>query len=533
MIRKYLSDTNRMPLFTRDSAPVLNKFGRLLDRWSVSGLVIAGILLFHILTLNHFPRPWVDEGLTGSRAVEFSRSGSPVGELDKRLFDVLNQKKSVLPVWPSFFYSLFVPEDAPISILPLRIVSFSFGAALLGIVFLIGKEIAGKPLALIWVVTLGMSPVFASASHVARADIMGTACGYLAVFIFLRAKNWSIWWHIVTGVIVSSAFELHPRSAICSIILFGLYVDRYGLRFLQRRETWLFVVGGVIGLGIIAFVHIYPDYQNFISNMQIFHSGRTPPGGRGFLRVGESFGDVLLSISNLQGIQQGLFFFAPLVLLKYFDRNSRTVLIVGITSLIGGALLLQNKDTFTFIILEPAITLWIATVIFLICCHKLPKLNFQSPLIVVVSSLFFINSVLAIGQVAISERSCHDELDTITHAIRSVSKPNEFVISDETYWIKMQDYHFMPWKTMISYQRIKNAASLTDAFKYFRPDYLVTDKYVRYFLSDSSFDDTFREELRMSLTELVLIINTYGKLERTISSHCYGEVEIFKFNWNQ
>ena len=484
-----------------------------------------------------YPAPWVDEGLTASRAVSQLRNGNPSGELDKRLLALTNTVagQSAIPVWPSELFAVFMPSVGDISLIQIRAVSLIFGSILILSCFFIGTAFSGIPLGILFALTLGTSIPFAFASHVGRADIMGIAggCAACAVFLHLGHRHWLF--SLFAGFIVGSSFELHARASIYGITIASLYWAKFGTSFIRHKNFWFYVLGGTLGLGIYAAIHILPDLNAFVETQAVVNSGRTPPGGRlGFEQLSKiisSAKEIALTILMYQSWVVIIFALFPFVAFTCWKKNGKSVLAFIGATLAGAVLLMDAKGLYNAIAYAPAFSLGVAYVVYVACCTEAIPAKLRLAAASLVGSIFVLSSGMTAFAFSIGERHCSKDFENTLNVIRSSITPEDFVMSDETYWLGLQNQNYMPWKTLKSYQRARPGASLADAFQHFKPDIFVIDGFVGSFFGDEKSEKTFQEELRLPTTELSNILLANGKLVNRFDSTCYGRVDIFRFQW--
>ncbi|MCX5868794.1 MAG: glycosyltransferase family 39 protein [Proteobacteria bacterium] len=252
------------------------------ELYAVSALFLAGLILrfFH---LGH-ESVWLDEVLS----YEFARSS--IVEIVRRTAADVHPPLYYLILHP--FLSLGIREEI------LRLPSFLFGSLAIPLVYLIGRELYGKPQGLIAALLLAFSPFHIFYSQEARMYPLFFFWVCLSTYLLilaLRGGQWKFW----IGYALATAFSLYTHYFTVFILLAqNLYVLIYWIRkdfqkgFLLR---WL-ASQGIILLVFAPWLPVllaqyrsgkgewmiryfgYPGVRNILETIRVFGTGPALPG---------------------------------------------------------------------------------------------------------------------------------------------------------------------------------------------------------------------------------------------------------------
>lgn len=101
--------------------------------------------------------------------------------------------------------------------------------------------------------------------------------------------------HLLAGLFMGWGMFAHYHASGFGVVLaIALYGPRYAARlrakqYWPEKELWLYVLGGLIGAGMVALVQIFPDVDSFINNRGPRHPKSLP---KYFKSVGRHIGNI-------------------------------------------------------------------------------------------------------------------------------------------------------------------------------------------------------------------------------------------------
>ncbi len=493
----------------------------------------------HLLSLLRIPAAFEDEGWYASRAWGLLHTGWAFGTVDSGVFEHY-------PHYERFFFWLGSALTAPFlalfgpNLFTIRLVSLLFGMILLAVIYYIGVRLYDQRTGLLAVGLLGTSGVFFQMAHLGRQDVIVAAFGYGAVACYLSATHTGRYWTgFLAGLLATLTLDIHPTGAIFIAAVGLLCLRDYGLRAVQTARCWAVGAGIAVGALYFAGLHLLPDPQAFAALYRLtFGDIRTPPllSGNPFIWIAV-VKDTLIQLEiplldgslRIQKLLGWLIAVATISLLWRRSHADKTVL-----TLLGGliltfAMLTQLRHPFYYISLLPAAVLVVAAWIAWIA--RLPWRGSLRGY-----SRMFLLWGLVLGAVILGSRTLRwDENPNYESALAEVRQAipaGSTVMGNQLYWFARPTDRYLSWEQLVFYQRYRPGSSLLDAFESLRPDYLIFDDTLRFYVKpDKSQMDFYIQTFFISEPEMRRFLANHGRLIATFPSATVGPLQIYQLNW--
>ena len=491
-------------------------------------ILIALILVINAITLLRYPAPNSDDAWMASRAWEFTKSGNSFGPLDIGVLDRYEDYENFYPWLSSAIQSLGIRLFGTPSLLAIRFVSIIFGSILLIAVYWIGIALDGKQLGILCVAFTAFSLAFLLSSHLGRPDIIAATFGYIGIALYLNNRSANIWISVLVGLIVSLAFEVHPNAIIFSLTIATLFFYKYKWNIVRKIDFWGFIAGGMIGILIYLYLHVFPNPQTFISLYKIvFSSTHIPPI---FTADLEDLWQAIPAMGLL------LVYTYPLIILGFWAvfrfRKQRptyiTILLVINTALIlSFTLLVRNKFLLYYAIyFSPGLTMLVAA--FFNDFVKSPTRNqFEYNFRLTIVSLI---CLLPLFQVIKFDPP--PNYQQVQLRVNQAVKPGATIMGNQLYWFGLRDHRYYSWENLVFYMRDKPGSRLENAFRALKPDFFILDSQVRYYTFDGDKMNNYFQQFQVPKSELETFLNQYAELETIIEESSGGKfIEIYHIDW--
>ncbi len=235
---------------------------------------ISAIVLLHIVTLLRYPFPFVDEAWFAARAWAWEQNGASFGLLDRGIFDYNAHGYQVFPFLFTALQAHSLTIAGGVSLVALRGVSLVGGVLLLAALYVIGTHWYDRTVGIGVVIVVALSRPFWLSAHLARPDTIAAAMGYSALALLLTTRHHAFWRAFLCGMLLTIGFEFHPNALIFALPLAVVALPRP-----DRRQLFAGLsVGGLLGIGVYAAVHILPNIDAYRATMQLVYGvTHTPP----------------------------------------------------------------------------------------------------------------------------------------------------------------------------------------------------------------------------------------------------------------
>ena len=495
--------------------------------------LFAAVVTFHLLTLMRFPAPFVDEAWFAGRAWALIHSGHAFSTLDMGIIEELEGYWTFFPWLPAWIQAQVMSLFASPDIFAVRIVSLAFGLMLLAAVYAIADQLGGRRLALLSVVLVSVSWPFFYSAHLARTDIMAAAFGFMAVALYANHRSSRSWMGLISGLCVGVAYEMHAYGAIFGVAIVALYfLDLRWIMF-KSRHFWSFVLGTIVGLVFYAALHILPYPQTYYEiNQLTFAVDHIPP----ILTLDPHV--ITQAVSDM-----GVMLFAAyqpmilvillsiVVLVKRSSEVDKRLLVLAGSLVIGHTLLIRTKFLYYAILVTPALDLIVATFLLQFFQYRwrgrVRDYAYHT----------FVWGLLA-GAIALNLSALRidfqGDYQLAQSRISEVVKPGDSIMGPQTYWFGLYDHTYYSWEKLRLYQRYEQGSTLQDALQEFRPDILIIDRFLSFFMVEAGQEqDLYQQTLGVPRSEMETFLTCYADLMTEFDGGYYGQVRVYRINWHK
>jgi 4-amino-4-deoxy-L-arabinose transferase-like glycosyltransferase len=497
--------------------------------WSGAVMLFVAVTGVGLWSLLRTPPPFVDEAWYASRAWSFIQTGRAFGTLDAGVFDKYEGYWTYFPLLGTWLQALAI-RMLGLSLLSVRLVSLTFGLALLAAIYAIGKQLFGPRVGLLAVFLMAFSPPFLYSSHLARQDIMVAALGFSALALSVTNRTSSVK-GLLAGLAVGLAFEIHPNGALYGPPIVGLYLLDGGWSALRAKRFWAFVAGLAGGLAFYAAIHIlpYPGTYAALTGLA-FSSTHTPPllvPNRGVwlesvLQTCQLFGST--------DIRLPLVVAAVVVLLRRRSAADRKLLTLSTALILAFTALVRNKLGYYALLVSPSLDLLVAALVWELLqgCNSSSRWARRSTAV----ALGLVTASVAMS-VTPMLKDPTSEYGATLDRVRQAIAPESSVLGTQTYWFAMPDKTYFSWQQLVYYQRSAPGSSLEDAFRALHPDVLIIDPHIEWFVAgDKSQLPNYRQFLTLPKAELERFLDRQAELVTTVETPTFGRIRIYRIDWS-
>ena len=260
----------------------------------------------------------------------------------------------------------------------LRTFSTLGGLALIAVVFAVTYLLQDALTAWIAAALLATNLLWLATSHIGRQESWLAVAVWAAVGLTLAAqRRRSRALALLSGLVVALSADVHPLGAYACIALGLWWLVEW--RHDRRLLTW-FVIGGLMGAGYYAAVHILPDPVRFI---QAIHDEAVSYGAEGWTPLA-AFIQRHVSYAATNPLELALLIAGALAGLRY---QRRLGVFVG-ALIVLYALTVADPNPYYPLI-------WITGMVILTAAAlRRVRIGWRAPLLVAVWALFILNTVL-------------------------------------------------------------------------------------------------------------------------------------------
>ena len=501
--------------------------------WVVLGALLVVAAVFNGLTLLNYPATFVDEGWNASRSLGLLQTGHQFAGVDSGVYQ---QFEGYWTYWPWLGAAIHAAaiQLLGLSLTTMREVSLLFGLMLLAIVFQIGAGLHNKRTGFMSAGLLSVSLPFLYSSHMARHDIIVAVFGYGAIALQLsEARSVTTGWKglpirsLLAGLLVGLSLDIHLNGLLFVPVVGMLYLLDSGHGIFKSRPFWVFVLGLGGGVLFYAAMHILPNPQTYSAL-----SGFGPTGGHTSpllsLDPGAWLQAVTGTVSHLDLRMLPVIALAGVALVKRGSGSDRKTLLVFAAVVVAYSLVLIYKPFHYAILVAPAAALVVAALLDMV---------FGTP--VRTSPLGFARAVLVVGIVAGTAVSnlwtvwgaSNNDYSHAAEKIVQTIPEGASIMAAPTFWFARPYQPYINWQQLETYRAYYSNSNLNDAFNYYRPQYMIMDGFIEYFLVDGPETAQDRLQGKILRSELHTILNERGTLLGQVDTEPYGTVRIYKMNW--
>jgi 4-amino-4-deoxy-L-arabinose transferase-like glycosyltransferase len=490
-------------------------------------LLIIGI---HLLTVMRYPEVNVDEAILASRAWAFNQTGHQFGPLDFNITDHLKDYWIVNDWFVTVLQGLVLKLSISPELIWVRLLSLLFGFLLLGINFVIGNKLGGKPLAVTSTLLLAFSKAFFISAHLARSDIFTATFAYSALAVMICASGRYFWINLIAGVLVGVAVETHLNGLIFIPVLISLVLVDNGRDFWHKPGFWGLMAGLFIGAGYYTIIHILPAPETYFQAKNlIFGKEYLPPLLKfdfGIISRGFSEAGLLLMAGLFSLVPLGIIQIVNLI--RRLDQQLSKIVLVNCLLFLGVALIFPKKNVHYSILLAPAF-IWLVAGF----CLDHFRLPWKS------SVWNYIQRVLVLGCLggALAFSIIPTIPDNYQKYQNAQNKVNEYILNGDTvmgnqwYWFGLYNYKYYSWELLFLYPRLYPEKTLADSFEHYRPDVFIVDRQMETLIVDNVAPGTIWYRYHLPKTEMDEYLSKNALLTAKIKTDLYGEIKIYRFTW--
>jgi 4-amino-4-deoxy-L-arabinose transferase-like glycosyltransferase len=222
-----------------------------LGRWAIvigMGVAIVLVMVLHLAFLTAYPSVFIDEPWFSNASWTWLKTGVNFDSIHTGTLDQFGYAwihRPFLGEWPW----LISFATLGLGLFQARLVSWIFGALLLLVTIVSGRQSYNLITGVLAALLLSLSWPFLQASHYARPDIMLAVLAMLAYALASLGLERNKWWaHALAGLLIGLSPDIHPNGTLFAPALAGLYVAAYGFQVYRKPGTWLCLLGGLVGV---------------------------------------------------------------------------------------------------------------------------------------------------------------------------------------------------------------------------------------------------------------------------------------------
>ena len=488
-------------------------------------------MLFHLATLTQHPRVFIDESWLANSSWMWLTTGVNYDSMHHEVFRQFGYEwilRFFLGQAPyALSYSLF-----GLGLFQTRLVAWVFGGVLLFLTAAAGRRLYDLNTGLLAALLLALSLPFLQASRF-RQDIILTAVVMLALWLalwaFRRERAW--WAHLLAGFLVGVGMDVHQSAFMFAPALAALYLAHYGRKLLVRRGTWLAGVGGAVGVGVWAAVHILPNPETYSTLMAFYFSGGADAempivnpatlfesAVREFGRYGFRQNPLDLALIAAGGA----------LLLGRRLAADRLLLTFAGAAFVSFILFNGNKTNLYAIHLYPLFMLIVAQ-LFVTVFRRFSSARTRQAAVALVAASFVVYSGLRVVS-AVRSTAGYDYY-AVTNQLRSAIPSDARVMAMPLWWLGLADYDFSS-SLNLAYYRFYNGYNTAEALAIIRPDYVVLDEVQSVVLVNEG--ETLPQGLnayRVSRAGFMQTLAERGELVLTFSDPHHGSFQLHALRW--
>jgi 4-amino-4-deoxy-L-arabinose transferase-like glycosyltransferase len=494
-------------------------------------IILIAYLFCSFFMVTKFPRVWIDTSWTVIPAYTLAREGelsNPTlrgggGSAQHILAPGVSQAVLLATTYKIFGFGLVQS----------RALSIFAGFFLILSTFYFAKRYYDDTIALLAIIIMASDNVFFVTSRTVRPDILLALFSASGFFLFLHAlETKSLKSFTFSGMLVGVSLYTHPNSFLVLVAITVILFWRFGFSMFKSKLFWTFSLFCLIAFTPYAWYVIKEDYGNGLSHFMAQLGGRA-----GFLngRYWETYLFEYTRYVNYIYFPRRIIIFviqiAALIFAAFSKRRMDRYLLVLVLVFI--ALLPEwnqgNRTPRYFIVFIPALSILVSRLF----KDFFQKVSFAMPNGLVsrrragyavaglIMALFFLNQIG--GNIFILWKHKDNDFYSFIAKVRTTIPEGSKIWGSTAFWIGLHNY---PYLTQSSpYKEVER----------FRPDYAI--------LYDSSIwgeksatlgrDDPTADTYTDIREKMELLCLRKGTFLKKIRNKFYGDVEIYKINWDR
>jgi 4-amino-4-deoxy-L-arabinose transferase-like glycosyltransferase len=490
-------------------------------------IVTMLVLAYQFTHLTRFPSVFIDEPWYANSAWNWLKNGVN--------YDSMHAGTRENVIWP---FIGNVPMVVSFALLGLglfqaRLVSWIFGVILVVLTVLVGRKSFSNLSGLLAGLLLSLSQAFIQASHYARPDIMLAAVGMLSYLISLIAFEKNRWWaHLLAGLFIGLSFDIHQNAILYALGLSVLYLYHYGWKVLSKPGTWLFVIGGSIGVIYYLLVYVLPNPEGFL-NYYKFSLGISHPMPLLTFNLLDWLSSLRAEIGRYHFAENSIDFVILGTSMVYLalrrSKQNWSILIFTVTVFLGFVFLIGNKHDIYAILLYPYFMLIVGAALVGLAKES-QKLDAQKAFSLVLTGLIIISGIYRLNR-STNENRDYDYY-AITQKIETVISPDDSVMGLPNWWLGLSKYHYQS-SLGLTYLHLIEGKSLEQGLEQMKPDIIILDDGLQGLLVDDGYYihkgfDFFK----LPKKEFGDMLISHGTLALEFSNPWHGWFYIYKMSWD-
>ncbi len=346
---------------------------------------------------------------------------------------------------------------------------FSALGLLLGALFtfLLGRRLFGTSAGLAATLILVASNNAFYASHIARTEIWVAAAGagLLAYYLVVRAAPARLR-HVSLGLLMALALSIHPNTFWYSLPI-GLLVLYDNYRTAEGRARVLLVVmGGLLGVVLVAAMQLLPDPPAAIRNIQNEAAVNNLVGFRvldhllGQLNMMWSY--YFLNLNSSVVVATAYFLFGIGYAIVRRTSGDRLLLATLGISIAGFALVMPHKNPFYGVLWEPLLALLAGAGVVRLAAslsERRPSIGASRPAVLLLAPLLVASLA---SQVWLTVKFSPRNLDRYLSEVREHVQPGSRVMGDPALWFAFREGYTLIADSYFDYCRGTQTCSEID-----------------------------------------------------------------------
>lgn len=501
-------------------------------------LAISTILVafFQLIFLTKYPPVFIDEPWFANVAWNWVTTGAPGDSMHANMAGLLGSID-----WPNIgrvavFPLKVVFEYLGLGLFQARLVSWIFGVLAVLATLLVGRKAYSTVTGALAALLLVLSAPFTQASHYARPDVILAAAimlvFWLALFSFERERWWA---HLLTGLVLGLAVDIHPNAAMFIPALVSLYIVTYRSRMLRKRGAWLCAVGGFIGIAYYGLSHIAsnPEAYFTLSNLSF--------GGTHKLPLLTALNPVRFARSLTNEIGRYHFFENSLdfvligagVIYLMIRRSLSDVRLLVFTSVAFTCfgLFVGNKHDIYAILFYPFFMLIVAGALVGLWSETTSWRSAQRGFITALVMLLVVSHSIRLARPLMQNRG-YDYYE-VTESIKAALPSDARVMGLPHWWLGLADYDYRS-SLNLTYYHFFNGYDLEEGLTADRPDYLIVDSGLRGLLVDEGYfpPGPGFEIYKLPRQAFETFLDERGTKVEEFDNPWHGKFEVYRLDWS-
>lgn len=492
-------------------------------------IILVFYLFFSFFMITKFPRVWMDESWCAMEASTLATEGKLANPILRGRGDGLDQHT----LWPIISHNVLLAAIYKISgfgLVQSRALSIFVGFFLILATYFFAKKHFDGAVAILAIILLVSDNVFFVTSRTVRPDIFLALFASTAFFLFLHGlETTSLKFFAFSGILIGISLYTHPNSFLVLVAILIIFMHKYRLSIIRSKPFWIFSLFCLIAFSPYAIYLIKEDYANNFSHFM------SQVGGRAGFLEGRFLQTYLVEYTRYANYiyfpRRMLIFLVQIGALVYAVSSKRRLdkyLLLFVFVFVG--LLPEwnqgNRTPRYFIVFIPALSILVSKLFIDIygkaslCKLRTLKLKKRIGYTIagVIIFLFFVNQIG--GDIYILWKHKNNNYYSLIAKIKDTIPKHARTWGEMSFWMGLHDYQYL------------THSSPPDEIEEFKPEYAIMyDSGLWGLLSSTVRRKTkgvLYKDVKRKMEELC---RKRGVLVRRIMDPHYGNLEIYKINW--